>query len=92
MSSDYPLSVMAADRLETATGRKLEDVTTSNIEALRAYIRTIPQIRNLRDLLTRGLLLVSQPVRFCSHTICPHQLIAPDGPLRLAEGGRRVLG
>ena len=36
--------------------------------------------------------VVSQLVRFYSHMICPHQLIAPDAPLLLAEAGLRFLG
>ena len=36
--------------------------------------------------------VVSQLVRFCSHVICPHQLILPEDPLLLAEGGFLVFG
>src|SRR5579863_7322573 len=35
--------------------------------------------------------VVSQSVRFDSHMICPVQPVMPATPLRLAEGGFRVL-
>jgi propanediol dehydratase small subunit len=42
MSSDYPLSVMAADRLKTATGRMFEEVT---LEAVLDGSVTIDDLR-----------------------------------------------
>src|ERR1700740_356280 len=38
-----------------------------------------------------GLSVVSQDVRFYSHVICPVSSFHPAEPLRLAEGGFRVL-
>ena len=38
------------------------------------------------------LSVVSQLVRFYSHMICPHQLILPEDPLRLAVAGLRFFG